>query len=140
MSETKRSSNIWRSILAIVAGFLVTAVLSLGTDSILHAIGVYPPWLQPMSDGLFLVATAYRLVFTVLGGYVTAKLAPGSPLKHAVILGCIGFVFASLGAAATWNAGPELGPKWYPLLLVLTAIPCCWLGGQIRENQNTNYV
>jgi hypothetical protein len=140
MSETKPSSSVLRSIVAVVAGFLVTAVLSLGTDVVLHATGIYPPWMQPMSDSLFVLATSYRLVFTVLGGYITARLAPASPVRHSLILGAIGFLAASAGLAATWNAGPELGPRWYPILLVVTAIPCCWLGGKIRESQIANYV
>ncbi len=31
------------------------------------------------------------------------------------------------------NTGPALGPLWYPLLLVLTAIPCTWLGGMFAN-------
>ena len=26
-------------------------------------------------------------------------------------------------------AKPELGPLWYPIALVLTGLPCVWLGG-----------
>jgi hypothetical protein len=127
MSESKTSSNTLRSIGAIIAGFLVTAILSLGVDSVLHATGVYPPWGQPMSDSLFVLATAYRILITVLGGYVTALFAPASPVKHSLILGAIGFLFATAGLIATWNMG--FGPRWYPILLVL------WLGGKIRERQ-----
>jgi peptidoglycan/LPS O-acetylase OafA/YrhL len=75
------------------------------------------------------LAAAYRLAFTVLGGYVTAALAPRNPMVHVLILGAIGGLTAAAGAVATWNAGPEFGPRWYPLLLVVTALPCVWLGG-----------
>ena len=119
----------WRSVSAVAAGFLVTAVLSLGTDVVLHTTGVFPPWFQPMSDALFLWATAYRVVFTVIGGYVTARVAPRRPMSHVWILGAIGILAATAGVVATWNAGPELGPKWYPILLVVTALPCVWAGG-----------
>lgn len=27
--------------------------------------------------------------------------------------------------------GPEFGPKWYPILLVITALPCVWAGGML---------
>jgi hypothetical protein len=135
MSETKTSSSILRSVAAIIAGFLVTALLSLGADVVLHSVGVFPPWGQPMPDSLFVLATSYRILFTVLGGYTTGLLAPSGPVRHAVILGGIGFLVALAGCLATWNAGPEFGPKWYPILLVVTAIPCCWLGGKIREGQ-----
>jgi peptidoglycan/LPS O-acetylase OafA/YrhL len=120
------------SIGALAAGFVVTAALSLGTDVVMHGTGVFPGWGEPMSDGLFAWATVYRVTFTVLGGYVTAKLAPRRPMAHAVWLGLIGTIVAAAGAAATWNAGPAFGPHWYPVTLVLTALPCVWAGGLLR--------
>src|SRR2546422_5394054 len=68
----------WRSVVAVVAGFVAVAVLSLGTDQVLHTLQIYPPWGQAMADSLFLLATAYRIVYGVVGGYVTARLAPRS--------------------------------------------------------------
>jgi hypothetical protein len=121
-----------RSIGAVAAGFLVTALLSVTTDVAVHAIGVFPPWGEPMAAALFVWATAYRIVFTVLGGYVTATLAPGRPMWHVTVLGAIGTLAATVGAVATWNAGPAFGPKWYPILLVVTALPCVWAGGALR--------
>ena len=49
-----------RSAWALFAGFLVVIILSIGTDLLLHATAVFPPSGQPMSDGLFLLATVYR--------------------------------------------------------------------------------
>ena len=127
--------SVLRSIASVIAGVLVVFILSLGTDALLHAAKIYPPWFQPMSDRLFLLATAYRIVYGILGGYVTARLAPNRPMRHAIALGIVGVVLSILGAMATLNAGPELGPKWYPLALVVTAFPCSWLGGKIRVKQ-----
>lgn len=50
--EAKGSRHIIRSIGAIVAGFLVIVVLSVGTDVVMHATGIYPPWFQYMPDWL----------------------------------------------------------------------------------------
>jgi hypothetical protein len=122
----------WRSVGAVVGGFLVTALLSVGTDAVVHATGVFPPAGEPMADGLFVWALAYRLLFTVLGGWVTATVAPSRPIAHVVVLGAIGVLAATAGTVATWNAGPAFGPKWYPLLLVVTALPCVWAGGILR--------
>lgn len=119
------------SVAAVVAGLVVTALLSVGTDAAMHGIGVFPPSGVRMSDGLFVLAAAYRVVFTVLGGYVTASLAPRLPMTHVTILGAIGAVAATAGAVSTWDAGPEFGPHWYPVLLVVTALPCVWLGGYL---------
>ncbi len=110
-------------------------VLSLGTDQILHVLKVYPPWGQAMSDGLFLLATAYRIFYAVLGSYVAARLAPDRPMWHAMVLGVVGLVVSIAGAVATWNTEPPVGPHWYALAVAAISIPCAWLGGKIREWQ-----
>jgi hypothetical protein len=124
-----------RSVWAVFAGFLVVVVLSTGTDAVMHATGVFPPFGEPMSDGRFLLATAYRIVYAILGSSLTARLAPRRPLRHALVGGAIGLVLASVGAAATWNKGPEFGPHWYPLALVATALPCAWVGGRLGRRE-----
>ena len=120
-----------KSIGAVLAGILVVVIFSLGTDILMHATGIFPPWFQPMSTALWLLATAYRIVYGIAGGYITARLAPDRPMRHAVILGVIGLVMSIAGAAGTINKGPEFGPTWYPLGLVATALPCAWLGGKL---------
>ena len=122
-----------RSIGAVLAGFVAIFAVTTATDVLLHATGVFPPWGQPMSDRLFLLATAYRIVYGVAGSYLTARLAPDRPMRHALWLGFVGVVFSIAGTVATWDRGPEFGPKWYPLALVAIAIPCAWAGGRLRE-------
>ena len=118
-----------RSALAIVAGFLAVVVLSIGTDQVLHMLKVYPPWDQPMHEpGLNLLALSYRIIYTIFGAYLTARLAPHSPMRHAWVLGFIGLLFGTLGAIAAIPM--NLGPSWYPIAIVLTALPCAWLGGK----------
>ena len=124
-----------RSFGALFAGFLVVVVLSIGADLLMHATGVFPPWGEPMSDSRFLLATVYRILFAIAGSYATARLAPHRPMKHALLGGVVGLVLSTAGAVATWDRGPEFGPHWYPLLLVLTALPCAWAGGWLRTRQ-----
>jgi hypothetical protein len=129
-SSAPSPRRLGRSTGAVVAGFLSVVVLSTLTDAVLHAARVFPPLGVPMSDALFMLATAYRCVFTVFGGYVTARLAPHQPQRHALVLGCLGFTIAALAAVATWGRS-DLGPAWYPLMLVATAVPCTLAGGQL---------
>jgi len=84
---------------------------------------------------VWLVATTYRLVFAIAGCWIAARLAASRPMLHALILGGIGTAIAILGAVINWNNGPEYGPHWYPLLLVVTALPCAWAGGFLRTRQ-----
>jgi hypothetical protein len=131
-SETSRPRRIGRSVGAVLAGFLTIAVLDNVIDLILHATGVYPPLWNAMADTLYLVAIAYRTVDGILGCYIAAWLAPSHPMRHALALGVIGVVLSSLGTVATWNAGPEFGPAWYPLTLVIITLPCAWTGGTLE--------
>lgn len=127
-TTTTTHPNTLRSTAAVLVGFFTVALLSLGTDQLLHVLDVYPPWGQPMYDpGLNALALSYRIVYTILGGYITARLAPRNPMRHAVILGVIGLAASASGAIATIPM--NLGPAWYPIALVVTAVPCCWLGG-----------
>jgi len=122
-----------KSVGAIAAGlFFIIGVTTL-VDLVLHATGVFPPMDQPIDDALALLATAYRIVISVGGAWLTARLAPNAPMKHALILGYVGVVLGLVGVVATWNLG--LGPRWYPILLVVLAIPQCWAGGKIYEMQ-----
>ena len=123
----------WKSIWAVVAGVLFIIVVTTLVDVALHAAGVYPAWDKPIDDSLALLATSYRVVISVIGAWLTARLAPAKPMKHAMILGYVGVVLGLIGLAATWNAG--LGPRWYPIALVVLAIPQCWAGGKIFEMQ-----
>jgi hypothetical protein len=134
MSETyPPSRRVLRRIGAVLAGFFATFILSVATDLALHAIGIFPPWGQPMSNALFGLATAYRTIYTVTAGYITARLAPDRPMAHVWALGIIGLVAALAGTVATWNAGPEFGPKWYPLALVVITLPSVWTGGKLAQ-------
>jgi len=122
----------WRSVAAILLGFVTVVVLSVGTDQVLHVLNVYPPWGVPMRDtGLLLLALAYRAVYTVAGGYIAARLAPSAPMRHAVILGLIGLIPGTAGIIAA--ASTDLGPLWFPVALNLSGLPCCWLCGLLHR-------
>jgi hypothetical protein len=123
-------SSVW----AIVAGVLVIIVVTTLVDILLHVTHVFPPTDQPITDALARLATSYRVVISVGGAWLTARLAPDSPMKHAMLLGYVGVVLGMVGLVATWNLG--LGPRWYPISLVVLAIPQCWAGGKIYEMQS----
>src|SRR5712671_6505431 len=134
-TDTPPPRRTGRSILAVVAGVVAIFAVSTATDVVLHATGVFPPWGQPMSEGLFALATAYRVVYGIACSYLVARLAPDRPMRHALLFGAVGVVISAAGAVATWRLGPEFGPKWYPLALVATSLPCAWAGGKLREMQ-----
>lgn len=121
----------WKSVRALLAGFVLVVALSLGTDMGMHALGFFPAFGEPVGEGALAVALVYRTLFDVGGSYLTAMLAPNRPMYHSMLSGAVGFVLSVIGAAATWNGGPAFGPKWYPLGLVATALPAAWAGGRV---------
>ena len=123
---------------AVVAGFLVTAVASIATDALMHAAGVFPDNAQRMSGTLFALAAAYRALFTIAGGYTTARLAPSRPMRHAWILAGIGLAAGLAGVVAYYLVGgAELGPAWYAIAIPLEALPCVWLGARLALVQRS---
>jgi hypothetical protein len=124
-----------KSLWAVLAGVLAIIIVTTLVDLALHAAGVFPPTDQPLSDGLAALATLYRIVISIGGAWLTARLAPSKPMKHVMILGIVGLVLGLVGVVATWNLG--LGPRWYPIALAVLAIPQCWAGGKIYELQSS---
>jgi len=116
-----------------VAGIVVGAALSIVTDILLRSAGIFPASGVRMADSLLLLATVYRTAYSVLAAYVTARLAPSRPMFHALVGACIAMAVATIGAIVTWNAGPQYAPHWYPIALIVLAVPTAWVGGRIRE-------
>ena len=135
MIENNSPRRIGRSVFALLMGFLLVLVLTLLTDLSLRAAGVFPPPGQASSSGPLLLATVYRTLYGILGSYLTARLAPYHPMQHALLGGVIGLALSTAGAIATWSHPETLGVHWYPVALVLLALPTAWLGGKIRTLQ-----
>jgi MFS-type transporter involved in bile tolerance (Atg22 family) len=126
-------SNRLKSVWAVLAGFLVIVILSIGFDTILKLAGILPWDHLFVSTGLILFVILYRAVFSLAGCYLTAKLAPKNPMKHSILLGIIGTVLSSVGAILA----ADLGPVWYGWTLAVIAIPIAWLGGKLYEIKHT---
>ena len=129
--------NILKGIGAILAGMIFIVVSHTGTDFVLEKLGIFT---QP-SEGfhtpwMVVTATIYRCLYTVVGGYITAALAPEPRMRYVMILGIIGLVMSTLGAIATIPLG--IAPAWYPIALAVTALPCVWLGGLLHRAKNVD--
>ena len=123
--------NVLKSVGAILAGMIFIVLTHTGTDYVLESLGIFT---QP-SEGfhttwMVVTATIYRSIYTVAGGYLTAALAPNRPMLHAVILGLIGIAASTAGAIVMIPL--HLTPNWYPIALIVLALPCTWLGGKLK--------
>jgi len=131
LSDSLMNTTTKQSIWALIAGILFVIVVTTLVDILLHAAGVFPPLGNPIDDWQSLIAVSYRFVIGSAAGYLTAKLAPANPMKHAMILGIIGTVLGTLGVVASW--GSKLGPAWYPIAVAALAIPQSWIGATIYQ-------
>lgn len=119
--------NPLKSIFAVVVGFVAVGVLHTVTDMALVRAGVFPPINRPdlFTPMLYGIAIGQRSAWNVLGGVLTALLAPNRPVGHAIVLGAIGTAMNIAGAIIMWRVGAH----WYPFTLAVLAMPCCGLGG-----------
>ena len=121
-----------RSAGALLLGLVVVVVLSLTADLLARLLGLLPPSDQPAEGSALVLPFAYRSVIVVLGTYVVARFSPYAPMGHALVSGALGFVLSILGAIAQW----DLGSHWYPVAIVLTAVPYSWLGGFLYQKRH----
>ena len=122
---------ILRHIGAVLAGIVVVVALSVITDMVLQAT-IFPELAHKNApNALLLIATVYRTLYGILGGYVTAKLAPNAPMMDVIILGVIGTAAALAGALSMEGESAA----WYPWTLVVLALPQTWLGGYLATRR-----
>src|SRR5260370_13363657 len=107
VSETNPPRRIGRSIAAVLIGIVAGIIFTLGTDIVLHAIHVFPPWGASMAgfEGALLLATAYRAVYGVMGSYIIAPLAPDPPILHPYLRRFLRPALCLVGAAVASNKG-----------------------------------
>ena len=119
-----------RSIFAVVGGFLVTAVLSLGADGVLVNLAAGSFTKSGQTESLFLLVLMlfYTLFFLAFGGYVTALIAKRAELAHALVLGLLGLALSVF--AAMQNA--ETMPLWWHLTFLILLVPAVLVGGSLR--------
>lgn len=121
-----------RSIVAIVVGFVLIGALSIGTDTIV--MQAFPGEFNEGRTGnlaILMLMAAYVAVYAIIGCYITARLAPNRPMRHALILGALGLVMNIAATVSLWGTAPA----WYFILNLLLVMPYAWIGGRIRERQ-----
>lgn len=125
---------------AVLGGFLLTLILTRGTDIFLENTGIFPTVEEQQKYGfnilwMNILAIAYRIVFTMLGGYFTAKLSANKPMRNVIILGILGTLIAVIGNIVVSKI-PEMAnvlPLWFSIALVIIAFPSVWLGGKLAK-------
>jgi hypothetical protein len=126
--------RVLRSIGAVLAGILANIVFVGAIDAALRAARVYPPMFEPMAEQQWALALSYRIIFAVVGGFLTAWLAVGRPMLHVVVLGSIETVLSLSFVLLNWN-NPVFGPHWFGIIAVIMCLPCGALGGILHAKR-----
>lgn len=121
-----------RSIGAVLAGWGVVGILVILTDAVLmklfphdYVAGQMPP------DRLALVSLATGTLYSVAGGWVTARIAAYKPWTHAVALALWG---ETLGLISTMMTLGQI-QLWYQVGLLVLWAPAVALGCWLRAGK-----
>lgn len=124
--------HILKSFVAVIVGLAAGILLSFAADILLFVLGVFDPsGIKNSSPFTVAIILSYRFIFNIISCYLAARLAPDRPMRHALVLGAIGFVIAIAGAILMWNEAPP----YYNIILVLVALPAAWIGGRWYLNK-----
>lgn len=122
-----------RTIGAVLAGWLTTGVLVVCFDLVLTKLypneyrrGQMPP------DYLTGLVLATSTLFSVPGGWVTARLAKTDPSRHILYLILWGELMGILSASMTWGQIQW----WYQIGLLVLWIPAVLLGGRLAVKRS----
>lgn len=121
------NKNILKSIGACIVGIALGIILSLGTDTLLEYAGILPKGNLWVPTLVIVMVVAYRILYNIIATYLVAKLAPGNPMVHAVIVGILGSLVSAAGALVT--ADMNLGPAWYAWSLAILSLPSSIFAG-----------
>jgi hypothetical protein len=132
--------SIFRSVFAVVAGFVVASVVMMAIESI-NGRFIYPELgnaVAGMTDreairrllasapvGAFLVIIVGWVLGSVAGGWVAARIGRRAPVGHAVTLG--GLLILA-GVANNLMVPP---PLWFWIASLLVLLPAAYAGGRL---------
>lgn len=117
---------IVRSILAVLAGYLVFAVSAF----LIFSLSKQPPH-QAAPLGFMIGTTVAGMLFAGLGGYLAGLLAGRKPLAHAIAMA----VILALGASASLAATIGKGAIWTQVGALAFMAPSAIVGGWVRQRQ-----
>lgn len=125
-------------VLAVIAGVLIGGIVNMGIIMLGPSVLEFPEGLDfgdPNSfaanvhlftNANYLWAFLAHALGTLVGAFVTAKIASVSKLKYALFIGAV-FLIGGIKMAMDISA-----PGWFVALDLLVAyIPMAWLGGQL---------
>jgi hypothetical protein len=125
---------IVKSILSVLGSYVLSIVLVMATDPLLHAL--FPHDYnrgQTIPDGLLLLSTALFTVISILCAWVCAKLAPSRVRVHVIAFFALGEIMGLVATLLNWGKMPH----WYSIAWLLVWIPAVWIGWKLAGRSIT---
>ncbi|HVS64747.1 MAG TPA: hypothetical protein VMT85_14725 [Thermoanaerobaculia bacterium] len=122
-----------KSVLAIVAGFVVWTAIYLGSNQ-----GIVAAFADRFAEdgstrdpaALLLVLLA-SVVASFVAGWVNAALAPSSRLQHGLVLGAVNLLVGIAVQSAYWTTIP----LWFHVVFLALLVPVIVFGSWVRARR-----
>jgi hypothetical protein len=126
--------SIAKSILSVLGSYVLSIVLVMATDPLLHAL--FPNDYrqgQTIPDSLLWLSTALFTVISILCAWVCAKLAPSRVRVHVIAFFALGEIMGLVATVLNWGKMPH----WYSIAWLLVWIPAVWIGWKLAGRSLT---
>jgi hypothetical protein len=130
-NTTPEEATAFKSISAVAYGFVFISAITFAADTIVKRTvpGAFATSGRTDNLPVLLFSLLYIAMFGIVGSYLTARLAPRNPMKHALILGWLALFFSFVATITLWDSAPA----WYHVAALMLIVPCAWLGARLRE-------
>jgi SAM-dependent methyltransferase len=124
-NKKETTSELPRSIVSVLVGYLALAVLAMATTGLAGVI-LLGSTATSLSTPFVIVSLVFALLAAGAGGWLTARLAPSKPWYHLAALA----VLAMIPRPLSGSVGP--GPGWYHLAVAGVGILGVLVGGVVK--------
>jgi small-conductance mechanosensitive channel len=122
-----------RSIGSVVLGYVVLALITIGGTSAAAALllprraaGSQPGMPPPLTPSYLTANLTLSALAAVVGGYVTARMAPARPMVHVAVLALLIVALSILSSRSPMSTGQ---PRWYQRALPVIGLAGAAVGG-----------
>jgi hypothetical protein len=120
---------MWRSIAAVVFGYVITGVLIVITDQIFElTIPGFKQMAMP-PDFYFAVSIVTDALYSAVGGWLCATIAKRRIQDHVLALIALGELVGVVSTVALWQTVPH----YYSFVLLAIYPPAVWFGSKLRK-------
>jgi SAM-dependent methyltransferase len=121
-----KSNTLFRSIIAVLGGYLAMAVVA-GITTGIATKAMLPSVTAPPTESYLMVNLVLGLVASGLGGWLTAKLAPNEIWRHVGALAGLTLVLGALSGVTN-----HVQPLWYKFAIVAAGVLGVGIGGLVK--------